>query len=299
MIYKHLLIIFLSSSVYAFDKDFKTVNDRVPQELIQLFEGMKLEIKAPAEKVRLVGLTQELNQNLGFLPKEHIFLLMKSEVIKNVLEYKFSKVRQFDVTTLLVERLEADFSKKERELNPFSQWIWRAIIAELKLRREMGLITSKTFNSRNFEGDKRSDAVRFERYLNYLLPWIDKMDSLTPGDFNQLSKEVSWIILERLNNRSLLFKRYATTAAGDTQVALFNIPTRLSQLHPEDIKKMQNNEEAQSLQDESKRARARAEDEVKTATPEDLSPVSDEVNKELEKIIEPPAAGPVVDPDIR
>ena len=295
---KLVLLLLLANIAQAFDKDFKTVNDRVPQEFSALFEAMKLEIKTPAEKVRLVGMTQELNQNLGFLPKEHIFLLMKSEVIKNVLEHKFSKVRQFDVTTLLVERLEADFTRKERLLNPFSQWIWRSMLAELKMRQEMGLITNKTFSVRNFQGAKLADAQRFEKYLNYLLPWIDKMDSLSPTDFNQLSKEVSWTILERLNNRSLIFKRYASTAAGDTQLALFNIPSRLTELKPEEIKKMQNNEEESSLSDMSKREKSKAEDEVESATPQDLSPVSEDMNKELEKIIDP-AATPAADTDLK
>src|SRR4051812_8038401 len=80
-----LIILFslFSFSVFAFDNDFKTVNERVPLEFQHLFDSMKVQIKSPAEKVRLVGLAQELNTNLGFLPKEHIFLLMKTEVTKN------------------------------------------------------------------------------------------------------------------------------------------------------------------------------------------------------------------------
>ena len=290
---KLLFSLLISSSALAFDNDFKAINERVPLEFNQLFESMKSQIKAPSEKVRLVGLTQELNTNLGFLPKEHIFLLMKSEVIKNVLEYKFSKVRQFEVTVALIERLERSFTKKEKELNSFSQYIWRSIIAELKLRRDMGLITDKTFNPTNFQGAKQADAFRFRRYLNYILPWIDRMDALSPSDFNELTKEVSWVVLERLNNRSLLFKRYSSTAAGDTQIALFNIPARLTDLHPEDIKKMQNDQEDQpirqteTLQDLSAQEKEKAEGEVKKATPEDMSPVSEDVNKALEKVVEP------------
>jgi hypothetical protein len=280
-------------TVFGFDNDFKTVNERVPLEFQHLFDSMKLQIKTPAEKVRLVGLAQELNANLGFLPKEHIFLLMKTEVTKNVLEYKFPKVRQFDVTVTLIDRLEKDFAKKEKLLNPFSQWIWRSIIAELKLRKDMGLITDKTFHPNNFTGAKQAEAYRLRRYLNYLLPWIDRMDALTPFAFNELTKEVSWVILERLNNRSLLFKRYASTAVGDTQIALFNIPSRLSDLKPEEIKKMQNNEEDQpikqteTLQDLSAKEKEKASDEVKKATPEDMSPVSEDVNKALEKAVDP------------
>mgnify|MGYP003574904415 CR=1 FL=1 len=283
MIFKLIMGCMLSSLAWGFDKDFTAVNDRVPLEFVILFDTLKSEIKTPSEKIKLIGLTKDLNENLGFLQKEHIFLLMKSEVMKNVLEHRFSKVRQFDVTNLLIKRLEEDFAKKERYLNRFSQWIWRSIIAELKHRQGMGLITDRSFNAGQFEGAKRNDALRFQRYLTYLLPWVDKMDSLNPVEFNQLSKQVSWITLRRINERSLLFKRYASTATSDTKVTLFNIPQKLLDIHPEEIKRMQKDETDLSLKEMSEQEKTEASKTMDEVTPEDLSPVSDELAKELEK----------------
>lgn len=262
------------------------MNDRVPLEFAHLFNSMKIGIKTPAEQIRLVGICKELDENLGFLQKEHIFLLMKSEVIKNVLEHKFKKVRQFDMTQLLLDRLEEDFSKKEKLLTPFSQWIWRSTLAELNYRKKMGLISAKSFNPNQFEGAKRTEALRFARYLNYLLPWIDRMDSLTAAEFNDLTKEVSWVILRRLNERSLLFKRYASTAATDTKVTLFNIPQKLLELHPEQIKRMQKNEEPLTLKEESEKEKSEALEQIQDVTPSDMSPLSDEISNELDKNIQ-------------
>lgn len=282
-----LLILFIPLSVQAFSPDFKTINDRVPLEFTHLFESMKLQAKTPAEKIRLVGIAQELNQNLSFLPKEHIFMLMKSEVTKNLLEHKFSKVRNFDVSTLLLERIEENFSRKERLLNPFAQWIFRSIIAELKTRKEQGLLTNKTFDPASFQGSKRQEAQRFQRYLTYLLPWIDRMDALSAADFNELTKEVGWKIMERLNNRSLILKRYSSTAAGEAELPIFNIPPKLTELHPEDIKRAKEDEEPSTLKEASQVEKTKATDEVDNIRPEDLSPVSDEINKELEKVTTP------------
>lgn len=283
MIYKILLILAFIGSAWGFDKDFKTTNDRVPLEFHHLFESMKLSIKTPSEKIQLVGICKELDENLGFLAKEHIFMLMKSEVIKNVLEYKFIKVRSFDVTTFLLERLEESFKKKEKYLTPFSQWIWRSILAELNYRKSMGLITTKSFNAAQFAGSKQGQAQRFARYLNYLLPWIDKMDSLETTEFNQLTKEVSWVVLKRLNERSLLFKRYASTADTGTKITIFNIPGRLLELHPEDIKRMQQDNTPLTLKEESEKEKTEAKEQLQDITPDDLSPLSDELSKELEE----------------
>ncbi len=283
MKYSFLFILFLSFHALGFDKDFKTVNDRVPFEFVQMFEALKSEVKSPAEQIKMIGLCKDLDSNLGFLPKEQIYLLIKSEVIKNILEHKFKKVRQFDITTAVIQRLEDELLKKKQFLNAFSLWIWRSMIAELKHRQDMGLITTKSFSLSGYEGAKLGEAKRFQRYLEYILPWIERMDSYTPTQFNDLSKEVSWIILRRLNDRSLLFKRFSSTAAGDTKITLFNIPEKLLNLHPEDIKRMQSDVEPLSLKEEGMIEKADAQKAVDKTSPEDLSPISDDVARELEK----------------
>jgi hypothetical protein len=278
-----LLFIFYTTGAQGFDKDFKTVNDRVPLEFSYLFDSMKIAVKRPSEKINLVGLCKELDENLGQLQKEQIFFLMKSEVIKNILEYKFDKVRSFDMTTYLIKRLENDLKEKQKYLTPFAQWIWRAILAELNNRKDAGLITDKSFEVSHFSGAKKEEAMRFERYLNYLLPWVDKMDSLSASQFNDLAKEVSWLILHRLNSRSLLFKRFSSTATTDAKITIFNIPDKLLRLHPEEIKKMQRDEAPLTLKEESEKEKSEAARQVQDVTADDLSPLSEEVSKELDQ----------------
>ena len=277
------LFFFFCLSAFSFDKDFTTINDKVPLEFDLLFEAMKIEIKSPSEKLRMVGLCKDLNDNLGNLKKEHIFMLMKTEVIKSTLEYKFSKVRQFDMNTLLISRLEEDYKAKKGFLNPFAKWIWQSILAELNYRKNMGLITSGSFNPTLFDGQKRTDALRFQRYLSYLHPWIDKMDSLDATGFNKLSKEVSWTILERINDRSILFKRYASSATGETKTVIINIPQKLIDLHPEDIKNMQNDVPPLTLSEQSKKEKVKAAEQMEKVTPLDMSTISDDLSQELEK----------------
>jgi len=286
LIYSAIILFLFSFSAQSFDKDFTAINDRVPLEFNFLFDSLKLGIKTPSEKLRMVGLCKDLNDNLGFLKKEHILMLMKTEVIKSTLEYKFDKVRQFDMNNLLITRLEEDFNSKKAYLNTFSKWIWQSILAELNHRKDMGIITGATFNPTLFNGTKRQEALRFQRYLNYLYPWIDKMDSLDAAGFNQLSKEVSWAILEKINDRSILFKRYASTAGSDTKTTIINIPQKLIDLKPDEIKKMQNDTMPMSLSERSKLEKAEATKQIDKVTPLDMSTMSDDVAKELENSTE-------------
>jgi len=268
----------------AFNKDFKIEGDKIPTEFQLLFDSLKLEVKSDKEKFQMVGLIQEIGENLGLLEKEHIYFLLKSEIIKNILEYKFEKVRQIDITIQFIARIESDLKFKEKHLNPFSLWLWRSVIAELNIRKKSGLITNKSFSINHFDGANRLEAIKFEKYLKYLSPWLDKMQSLTPIQFNKLTAEASWLILERINDRSLFFKRFATTLVSSTKTRLFNIPQKLINIHPEELKKAQleNSIEDIPLKEQSKIQKADAESTTNKITVDDMSPISDEVIKKID-----------------
>ncbi len=279
-----IYILLFSIQATAFNKDFKVEGDRIPTEFQLLFDSLKIEVKSDKEKFEMVGLIQEIGENLGILEKEHIFFLLKSEIIKNILEHKFEKVRQLDITTQFIERMEGDLKSKEKYLNPFSLWLWRSMIAELNFRKKIGLITNKSFSVNHFDGAKRLEALKFEKYLKYLTPWLDKMQSLSPTQFNKLTSDISWLILERINDRSIFFKRFATTLVSSTKTRLFNIPQKLLNIHPEDLKKAQteNKTEEIPLKEQSKNEKADAESTTSKISVDDMSTISDEVIKKIE-----------------
>ena len=285
MIFNLFFILTFSAFSLSFDKDFKTVNDRVPLEFNHLFESLKGNISSAQEKMKIIDLCKDLNENLGLLGKEHIFLLMKSEVIKHTLEYKHKKFNTHPINKNLIAHLEKDFQNKQPKLSSFSQWIWESILAELKHREAMNLISEKNFNATHFSGSSKPQALRFERYLIFLVPWIDKMLSLNPEEFNKLTKKVSWIILQSLNQRSLLFKQLSSASSGETKVQIFNIPAHLFESKPLlSPKETQSDIDSGSLDQESKIEKKRAFQEIQNVSPDDLSPLSDEVTKEIEQI---------------
>ncbi|HLT22605.1 MAG TPA: hypothetical protein VKZ84_04145 [Bacteriovoracaceae bacterium] len=272
---------FLSMKASAFNKDFTIISDKTPYEFNILFNSMKGQVKELNDQIKLVGISEDLNRNLGFLEKEHIFLLLKSEVTKSVLEYRFEKTRQFDITTSLIQRLESRFEDQQRYLTDFSKWIWRSLIAELKHRQKLGLITQSSFNPTLFSGDKKAEALRFQKYLHYLMPWIDQMDNLDHQRFNELSVKVSWEVLRKINDRSLLFKNMSYAQASES-TQLFNIPVKLQNLTPDKVKELQFLDQNKSLREKALEERTKATDQINQIEANDLSPLSDEISKELE-----------------
>lgn len=286
LIIRILLTALIPLTTFGMSKDFRIVNDRLPHEFTLLFESLKAQVSSPHETRALVDLARELDENLGLLSKEHLYFLVKSEIIKNVLEHNHQKVRNFDVTVFLLERLQKDLNSKNQELNSFSLWIWRSILAELIHRKDMGLITERTFDPKRFKGNKQNSALRFKKYLKYLTPWVDKMDGLSAKEFNQYSTTVAWSILKKLNQRSLLFKRFASTATSSTRIAIFNIPTDLLENRDDKVSQPFKEEPTLTLKEESQKQKSQAIKEVQAASPDDLSPLSEEVSRELENKID-------------
>jgi hypothetical protein len=286
LIFKYaMLLSLLPISALAFDKNFTVNTDRVPHEFNILFSSLRDSLTLPSEKIRLVGQAKELNDNLGAITdKEHILLLMKTEVRKGILEYRFGKIRQMDINTLLIDRLEAKLKKVAPELSRLSLWLWRSILSDLQQRRTSGIITERSFNPQIFDGAKRTEAMRFQRYLHYLIPWLSSMDVLTPVQFNALSKEAAWNVMDGLLERSLLFRRFSPAAFGNTRENLVNIPQKLLELPPEDIKRMQNNQNPLSLKETSALEKSEAQSTVDKLSPEDMSTLSDDVATELDKL---------------
>jgi len=277
---KFLLILLITHHVFAFQSDFKPINQRTPLEFVYLFDSLKNSIKSQDEKLKMVGLIKDIDDHLGQLADEQIFFLMKSEVIKNTLDYKFKQTRSFDINSQLIVRLENILKNNDVLLTPFSKWIHRSIIAELKQKEKSGLVNQDIFNPEKFDGAKKIEALRFKKYLFYLMPWIDRIDALSPYEFNLLTKDVAWITLRRLNDRSKLFLRYSSTSLASTKTPLFNIPDKLLTL--EEAPKNKESEPL-SLSEKAKMEKNEAKSKVEEVSPEDLSPLSDEISKKLEE----------------
>ena len=286
MIFKlfYFLLLGMSSSVLAFNPDFKTISGRTPHEFDLLFETLKSESKMPSNQLIMIGLCKDINEGMKTLAPEHIYILMKTEVTKGTLQHSFKKARQFDFNDMLVERVQKAVVSKQEKYSRFANWIAQSILAELKLRQSNGIISAKSFNPNLYNGEKKNEAIRFQRYLKYLNPWIERILNDGPEDFNKLSRIVSLEILGNINSRAQLFKKFSPSNASATATNVINIPQKLLDLSPEQIKDMQNDRPAPeaTLSEQSKKEKLEAAKEIEKVTPLDMSPISEDVARELE-----------------
>lgn len=279
-----LLILSLSSvHVFGFNKDFTTVNDRVPYEFKLMFESLKDQANNKTDQFKLVALSQDLNTNLSPLAKNTIFFLMKSEIIKNVLEYKIPKSRPFTATTGSVQRLLSKWDLNQKSYTSFSRWIIQSVLAELKQADADGLILAgDVIKTQNLSGEKQIKAIRFLRFMKYAASWCDQIENLSAAEFNQLAASVSWVAMDRLNQRALLLKRYASTSQSETTTVTFNIPGELVNLSPSEIKNLQE-APTPTLKEASEASRQEAKEQTQKLAPEDLSPLSEDIQKKIDQ----------------
>jgi hypothetical protein len=63
-----------------------------------------------------------------------------------------------------------------------------------------------------------------QRVLKYTRGWLEQADTMSAKDFNKLTEELSWKTLERVKERSSLFRRFSSRAVQDREENTFNIP---------------------------------------------------------------------------
>lgn len=223
MKYLSFVLFFFSISSYAFNKDFNLINDRAPLEFRLLFESMKYSIKDLNEQVRLIVLAQHINKGLGPLKKDQSFFLLKSEVYKSLLEWPHPPT-QFQVGSHTLERMKTNLNASKAIYTPFSQWVLEALMADLQEFQEAGLLDITPAQKNMLNGEKSLRYQKMQRVLKYTRGWLEQADTMSAKDFNKLTEELSWKTLERVKERSSLFRRFSSKAVQDRDENTFNIP---------------------------------------------------------------------------
>lgn len=213
----------LLTPAHAFHKDFVLVNDRAPLEFKLAFESLKGSLKDPALQVKLIAYAQRINAGLGPLSKDQAFFLVKSEVHKTFLEWRFPPTT-FRPTALTLERLRTNRQASAALYTPLSQWVLETLVADFEPYVKENLLALTPSQAAILTGDKRQAALKLQRIIGHLAGWAEQADTLSATDFNALTAQLGWQIMERVQERAQLLRRFATQAVADTQAQTFNIP---------------------------------------------------------------------------
>jgi hypothetical protein len=253
-------VLSLSLASWGFDADFKIIHTQTPLEFQILFESLKVRLKDPAQQSRLKALCQGINTGLGSLTDYQMMFLLKSEVSKTFLEWSKSS-RPLSVTDLTVKRLENIYQKNQLFYTDFSHWFIEALLSDLKNKNQL------------------STSLPFMSF------WVEQLDTLSPQDFNQLTTEASWKVLERLRMKSQFTKKFVTSATKPTLTVIFNIPEAQKALQegpasPNELNDMNQAdpiEPSQTAKEESQKALEQVKNlkPKNAATPEEKSQVID------------------------
>ena len=281
-------ILLISFHAYSFQSGFESgfqlsSHHKLPQEFKLLFESLKGQISQEEkisqdeEKRKLIQQCFTLSENLKMIDKDQVFLFVKTQIIRHILEAKYSKINTIALSAGFIKKLEESYEQKKTELHSFSRWIWNSILSELKDKRDQ------------IKGDKTK--------LQYLSGWLSSMENLSALDFNLMVNKLSWNVLEKMIERSQLL-RFGHEQSSDSAhnshdtKNFFVIPAELRQkylhvstniLHsdspPDDLEENR----LINLKKASEAAKESAKTKMEQISADDLSPLSDEIMKEIEE----------------
>ncbi|MFP5457106.1 MAG: hypothetical protein ACLGG7_00100 [Bacteriovoracia bacterium] len=217
------LLLLCATSAWGFNKDFTIVNDRAPLEFRLMFESMKYALKEVPEQVRLIVLAQHINKGMGPLKKDQSFFLLKSEIYKSLLEWPHPQT-QFQVGSHTLERIQTNMKASQAIYTPFSMWVLESLIADLKTYQAQGLLDLTPAQRSTLSAEKTQQYLKLQKILKYTRGWLEQADTVSAKDFNLLTEDLSWKTLERVKERSALFRRFSSKAIQDSNENTFNIP---------------------------------------------------------------------------
>lgn len=217
------LLLLWATSAWGFNKDFTIVNDRAPLEFRLMFESMKYSLKEVPEQVRLIVLAQHINTGMGPLKKDQSFFLLKSEIYKSLLEWPHPQT-QFQVGSHTLERIQANMKTSQAIYTPFSIWVLESLIADLRPYQAQGLLDLTPAQRSTLSAEKTQQYLKLQKILKYTRGWLEQADTVSAKDFNLLTEDLSWKTLERVKERSALFRRFSSKAIQDSNENTFNIP---------------------------------------------------------------------------
>lgn len=217
------VLLLCATSAWGFNKDFTIVNDRAPLEFRLMFESMKYSLKEVPEQVRLIVLAQHINKGMGPLKKDQSFFLLKSEIYKSLLEWPHPQT-QFQVGSHTLERIQTNMKASQAIYSPFSMWVLESLIADLKTYQAQGLLDLTPAQRSTLSAEKTQQYLKLQKILKYTRGWLEQADTVSAKDFNLLTEDLSWKTLERVKERSALFRRFSSKAIQDSLENTFNIP---------------------------------------------------------------------------
>ncbi len=268
----------------AFHKDFTLVNDRAPLEFRLLFETMRTSLTQPEEQVRLVAFCQRIDRGLGPLKKDQAFFLLKSEVYGTLLTWKFPASPLPPPGPHTLQRLRALLAANKAIYTPFSLWVIESLLADYESLQKDGLLGATPDADPTADAARTRAIHRMRKLVRYTRGWVEKADLLSAQDFNALTMDLSWRVLERVNERAALFRRHSSQAVQDTHETTFNIPETGMPRKPAPVPTPEATPEAALPSERASKEKVEADASVRQIDVKPADIPAEELSKEIEKV---------------
>jgi len=220
-----LLTIFISSLVSAQDiSGLSIVSKSVPYEMELLIEHLKSSPLSKDEKQNLIARLDLINTDLKGLESKELMFLLKSETYRSILTNQYlQNTAKLQVNPTTLSAVSKKLDKNKVIYASFSSWIIQSIQNDLSPFMVDNFLTRyQSVDRSNPKELLRSKRV--EKVLKYITPMLSAFLSMSPEEFNQLTKNIALDAIERLTKKSFYFKEFARkNESGSDQ--LFLLPS--------------------------------------------------------------------------
>ncbi len=263
-----LLALLITTTLFAQDiSGLSIVSKSVPYEIELLIEHLKASPLSKDEKQNLIARLDLINSDLKGLDSKELMFLLKSETYRSILTNQYLQdTAKLQVNQTIIKSINKKLEKNKVIYASFSNWIIETILNDLSPFMADNFLTRYQSVDRSNPKDLLR-AKRVERVLKYISPMLSAFLSMSPEEFNSLTKKIALDTIERLTKKSFYFKEFARKSdSGSDQ--LFIIPE--ISLTPEASQPIKED----SMEEDSASQKAKAQETVEDLGESDMSSAS-------------------------
>lgn len=271
-----LMLFLFTTTAFTKDlplKDLVVISDKAPIELKLMTQHLAKYTTDREDIFKVISYCNLINKDLKTSSKKNVFFMLKAEIYRGILRNQYLQFdNKLQVSSSLLNSIEQKLDKYDIVYSDFSKWIIKSILADLQPYIADNFIDQYQGISR-LDIKKQEMVTRLKKVLSYITTWLEKIEKLTPENFNELVKNISMDTLHHISSRTYYFNTFSKIYKQTQETDTFKVPKVKLEITSNEVAK------DKDLNESREQAKKDAKKIIEKIDADDMSGASEEIDK--------------------
>jgi hypothetical protein len=197
-------------------ESLKIIKNKLPLEFELFFNHVYKYSENIRDKEYLVEIAFKLNYYLKNIPKGTRIILLKAEIVRNILEFRFSRFSSnLDINNFVIDKAMDKIKKFKNKYEESSLFVINSCIGDLAKFYDEEILNNLKLIKGKLAYKEAKKVQEIKTKTKYLRPWFYFFDKLSPGEFNDLVLDLAYEALKNIETKAFLQQYFAPSSTVD------------------------------------------------------------------------------------